>query len=127
LIHEFVTAYQQEYNRLRREQTNAQAAAHAELAEVERQIRNIVEAVKAGLFAPAMKDELAALAQQGRAARGGGRDMAVGDLSDPARARGGGAGDRARGRTRRDFCAQQREKPPAFWGSTGNAGCGRRI
>ena len=61
LIHEFVTTYQQEYNRLRREQTNEQAAAHTELARIERQIRNIVEAVKAGLFAPTMKDELTAL------------------------------------------------------------------
>jgi hypothetical protein len=30
VIHEFVTTYQREYNRLRREQTNEQAAAHAE-------------------------------------------------------------------------------------------------
>jgi site-specific DNA recombinase len=66
LIHEFVTTYQQEYNRLRREQMNAQAASHAELARVERQIRNVVEAVKAGLFAPAMKDEMAALAERRR-------------------------------------------------------------
>ena len=64
LIHEFVTAYQQEYNRLRREQANQQAQAHAEVAKVERQIRNIVEAVKAGLFAPTMKDELAALEER---------------------------------------------------------------
>jgi site-specific DNA recombinase len=64
LIHEFVTTFQQEYNRLRREQANEQAAAHAELARVERQIRNIVEAVKAGLFAPAMKDEMAALEER---------------------------------------------------------------
>ena len=64
LIHEFVATYQQEYNRLRRAQTNEQAAAHAELARVERQIRNIVEAVKAGLFASAMKDEMAALEER---------------------------------------------------------------
>ena len=64
LIHEFVSTYQQEYNRLRREQSNEQAAARAELAKVEKQIRNIVEAVKAGLFAPAMKDELAALEER---------------------------------------------------------------
>jgi site-specific DNA recombinase len=64
LIHEFVTTYQQEYNRLRREQMNEQAASHAELARVERQIRNVVEAVKAGLFAPAMKDEMAALEER---------------------------------------------------------------
>jgi site-specific DNA recombinase len=61
LIHEFVTTYQQEYNRLRREQAHEHAAANAELARAERQIRNIVEAVKAGLFAPAMKDEMAGL------------------------------------------------------------------
>ena len=61
LIQEFVTAYQQKHNRRRREQANEHAAAHAELARVERQIRNIVEAVKAGLFAPAMKDEMVAL------------------------------------------------------------------
>ena len=52
LIHEFVTTYQQEYNRLRRDQANELATARAEVAKVERQIRNIVEAVKAGLFAP---------------------------------------------------------------------------
>jgi site-specific DNA recombinase len=49
---------------LRRAQTNEQGAAHAELAKIERQIRNIVEAVKAGLFAPAMKDEMAALEER---------------------------------------------------------------
>ena len=64
LIHEFVTTYQQEYNRLRREQASEQASAHAELAKVEPQIRNIVEAVKAGMFAPAMKDEMAALEER---------------------------------------------------------------
>ena len=64
LIHEFVTAYQQEYNRLRREQANEQAAAQGELARIQRQIRNIVEAVKAGMFAPAMKDEMAALEER---------------------------------------------------------------
>lgn len=58
LIREFVTAYQQDYNRLRREQANEQAAAQAELSKVERQVGNIVQAVKAGLFAPTMKDEL---------------------------------------------------------------------
>jgi site-specific DNA recombinase len=68
LIHEFVTTYQQEYNRLRREQMNEQPAAHAELARIERQIRNIVEAVKAGLFAPAMKAEVAALEERPGAA-----------------------------------------------------------
>jgi site-specific DNA recombinase len=64
LIHEFVATYRQEYNRLQRAHSNEHAAAHAELARVERQIRNIVEAVKAGLFAPAMKDEMAALEER---------------------------------------------------------------
>jgi phage host-nuclease inhibitor protein Gam len=64
LIHEFVTAYQQEYNRLRREQANEQAATQAELRKIERQIGNIVEAVKADLFATTMKDELAALEER---------------------------------------------------------------
>jgi DNA invertase Pin-like site-specific DNA recombinase len=64
LIGEFVTAYQQEYNRLRREQANEHRQANAELARIERQIRNIVEAVKAGMFAPAMKDEMAALEER---------------------------------------------------------------
>jgi hypothetical protein len=66
LIHEFVM---QEYTRFRREQANEQAATHAELGKVERQIRNIVEAVKAGLFAATMKDELAALEERKGAAR----------------------------------------------------------
>ena len=61
LIAEFVTSYRQEYNRLRREEAREWESAHAELAKVERQIRNIVEAVKAGLFSTAMKDEMAAL------------------------------------------------------------------
>ena len=64
LIHEFVTAYQQEFNRLRREQANEQAQTRIELSKVERQIRNIVEAVKAGLFAPTMKDELRTLEER---------------------------------------------------------------
>ena len=49
---------------MRREQANEQAATHAELRQVERQIGNIVEAVKAGLFALTMKDELAVLEQR---------------------------------------------------------------
>jgi site-specific DNA recombinase len=61
LIQEFVKTFQQEFNRLRRQEANEQAAAHAELTKIERQMRNIIEAVKAGMFAPAMKDELVAL------------------------------------------------------------------
>jgi hypothetical protein len=55
-----VTTYQEEYNRLRREQ----AAAHAEPGRVERQIRNLIEAVRAGLFASSMKDETATLKER---------------------------------------------------------------
>lgn len=49
LVAEFVAEYQREWNRLRAETLGA------------RQVRNIVEAVKAGFFAPAMKEEMAAL------------------------------------------------------------------
>ncbi len=61
LIRAFVEEYSREFNRLRREQANEQAVARAELTKIERQIRNIVDAVKAGLFAPSMKDEVLAL------------------------------------------------------------------
>jgi site-specific DNA recombinase len=61
LIREFVEEYSREFNRLRRERASGQAASQAELAKVERQIRNIIEAVKAGLFAPSMKDEMSSL------------------------------------------------------------------
>jgi site-specific DNA recombinase len=61
LVAEFVAEYQREYNRLRRHDEAAAAAKQRELAKVEREIANIIAAVKAGLFAPSMKDELAAL------------------------------------------------------------------
>jgi site-specific DNA recombinase len=61
LVAEFVAEYQREWNRLRQETLGARTGLEAELKSVERQIRNVVEAVKAGFFAPAMKEEMAAL------------------------------------------------------------------
>lgn len=129
LIHEFVATYQLEYNRFQRVHANE----HAELARVERQIRNIVEAVKASLFAPTIKDEMAALEERKARLVGsmrnqveeppmlhsglaevyrrkveklthalnkedlrarGGRDAALDDPGDPARAGERGAGGR---------------------------------
>ncbi len=61
LVAEFVAEYQREWNRLRQETLGARAGLETELKTVERQIRNIVEAVKAGFFAPSMKEEMATL------------------------------------------------------------------
>jgi site-specific DNA recombinase len=61
LVAEFVAEYQREWNRLRQEMLGARTGLEAELKSVERQIRNVVEAVKAGFFAPAMKEEMTAL------------------------------------------------------------------
>ena len=64
LIREFVAEYQREFNRLRHGEQAAHALRLRELAKVEREIVNIIEAVKAGLFAPSMKDELSALEER---------------------------------------------------------------
>ena len=64
LVAKFIAEYQREYNRLRREEEVAGAAKLRELAKVEREIANIVEAVKAGLFALSMKNELTALEER---------------------------------------------------------------
>jgi hypothetical protein len=61
LVREFVAEYQREFNRLRQGEEAAHAAMQRELNKVESEIANIIAAVKAGLFAPSMKDELAAL------------------------------------------------------------------
>jgi site-specific DNA recombinase len=61
LIREFVEEYSREFNRLRREQSMAQAVSRNELARVERQIRSMIEAVKDGFYVPTMKDEMLAL------------------------------------------------------------------
>jgi DNA invertase Pin-like site-specific DNA recombinase len=60
-IEAFVTAYHEEYERMRGLRTDEHASSQAELVKIDRQIHNMVEAVKAGLFAPAMKDAMAAL------------------------------------------------------------------
>jgi len=61
LVREFVAEYQREFNRLRQGEEAAHDVKRQELAKVQREIANIIEAVKAGLFAPSMKDELTAL------------------------------------------------------------------
>ena len=61
LVREFVAEYQREFNRLRQGEEAAHAAMQRELTKVESEIANIIAAVKAGLFAPSMKDELTAL------------------------------------------------------------------
>ena len=61
LVAEFVAEFQKEWNRLRREETAAKARDTAELTRVERQISNIINAIKEGLFVPTMKQELEGL------------------------------------------------------------------
>ena len=64
LIREFVAEYQREFNRLHRGEQEAHVAKGRELAKVERELTNIIEAVKAGLRSPAMTDELRALEER---------------------------------------------------------------
>jgi hypothetical protein len=64
LIREFVAEYQREFNRLRHGEQAAHALRLRELAKVERQITNIIDAVKEGLRSPAMMDELSALEER---------------------------------------------------------------
>ena len=59
LIREFVTTYQQEYNRLRREQVNEHAAAQRSWPRSNGKFATSSRPMKAGLFAPAMKEEMA--------------------------------------------------------------------
>ena len=61
LVREFVAEYQREFNRFRQGEEAAHAAMQRELGKVESEIANIIAAVKAGLFAPSMKEELTAL------------------------------------------------------------------
>jgi len=61
LVEEFAAEYHRELNRLNAAREGAHAQRKDELARVERQIRAIIEAVKEGLRAPSMKDELIAL------------------------------------------------------------------
>ncbi len=61
LVAEFVAEFQKEWNRLRREESVARTRDTAELARVERQIANIIGAIKDGLYVPTMKQELEGL------------------------------------------------------------------
>ena len=61
LFKEFTAEYQREVNRLRAARDGDRARRNDELAQVERQIRAVIEAIKDGLRTPATKDELLAL------------------------------------------------------------------
>ena len=58
LVKEFIAEYQREINRMNAQVEETHARHKVELAQVERQIRAIVEAIKDGLRTAAMKDEL---------------------------------------------------------------------
>ncbi|WP_425364940.1 recombinase family protein [Georhizobium profundi] len=66
LVAEFVGEYQREWNRLRGEENAARQRQDAELQKVERQIANIVTAVKNGLYSEAMGEELRSLEERKR-------------------------------------------------------------
>jgi DNA invertase Pin-like site-specific DNA recombinase len=61
LFQAFCEEFTREVNRLRREGRAALEAERGELARVERQIRALIEAIKAGMFQPSMKAELDSL------------------------------------------------------------------
>ncbi len=58
---EAMRAYAEETNRLNRERRSSGDAWKAELAKVEKDIRGIIEAIKAGMFHESMKGEMTAL------------------------------------------------------------------
>ena len=64
LVAEYTSAYLKEWNRLQIEHAATYKRDATELHKVERQIANIIEAVKQGLFAPSMKAELESLEQR---------------------------------------------------------------
>jgi hypothetical protein len=64
LFEEFCHEYTREMNRLRMARRAAASRARAELAKVEKDIRQIVEAIKAGGFTMTMRHELVALEQR---------------------------------------------------------------
>lgn len=66
LVAEFVGEYQREWNRLRGEENAIRQHHDAELQKVDRQIANIVTAVKNGLFSEAMGEELRSLEDRKR-------------------------------------------------------------
>ncbi|MFC3118863.1 recombinase family protein [Jhaorihella thermophila] len=61
LIAEFVETYRREYNALRRVAEAEKVKARRDLAKVEKQIEQIVEAVCEGLYHPSMKEKLTRL------------------------------------------------------------------
>ena len=61
LFKEFCEEYTREINRLRMEASSGLAAKRAELEQVERQIRTMIEAIKDGLYRSSMKAEMDAL------------------------------------------------------------------
>ncbi|WP_271188660.1 recombinase family protein [Ancylobacter dichloromethanicus] len=61
VVAEAMRAYAEETNRLNRERHSNGDAWKAELAKVEKQIRGIIEAIKAGMFHESMKAEMDAL------------------------------------------------------------------
>ncbi|VVT04919.1 recombinase zinc beta ribbon domain-containing protein [Rhizobium sp. EC-SD404] len=66
LVAEFVGEYQREWNRLRGEENAIRVRRDAELQKVDRQIANIVTAVKNDLYAEAMGEELRSLEERKR-------------------------------------------------------------
>ena len=58
IVEEAMRAYAEETNRLNRERRSSGDAWKAELVKVERQIRGIIEAIKAGMFHESMKAEM---------------------------------------------------------------------
>jgi site-specific DNA recombinase len=61
LISQHVAEWQREWNRLRREEEIVRSRDATELTTVERQITNLIAAIKQGLFSPSMKSELDSL------------------------------------------------------------------
>ena len=58
IVEEAMRAYAEETNRLNRERRSSGDAWKAELIKVEKQIRGIIEAIKAGMFHESMKAEM---------------------------------------------------------------------
>lgn len=58
IVEEALRVYAEETNRLNRERRSGGDAWKAELAKIEKQIRGIIEAVKAGMFHESMKAEM---------------------------------------------------------------------
>src|SRR5690606_10072135 len=58
IVEEAMRAYAEETNRLNRERRSSGNAWKAELVKIEKQIRGIIEAIKAGMFHESMKAEM---------------------------------------------------------------------